>query len=92
MSGNRFKIPLNPPFSKGEEVWGKPFYNGEIYFPLTLTLSFQGREHINNDSNSFLSLGRKGGQASSEGLLPLGYGERDRIKVGVKLDKADVVN
>jgi hypothetical protein len=31
-----------------------------------------------------LSLGRKGGQASSEDLLPLGYGERDRIKVRVK--------
>ena len=32
-----------------------------------------------------LSLDRKkGGQASSEDLLPLGYGERDRIKVRVK--------
>jgi len=31
-----------------------------------------------------LSRGRKGGQASSEDLFPLGYGERDRIKVRVK--------
>jgi hypothetical protein len=31
-----------------------------------------------------LSLGRNGGQASSEDLLPLGYGEWDRIKVRVK--------
>jgi hypothetical protein len=28
--------------------------------------------------------GKKGGQASSEDLLPLGYGERDRTKVRVK--------
>jgi len=35
-------------------------------------------------SDYFLSLGRKGGQASSEDLFPLGYGERDRIKVRVK--------
>jgi hypothetical protein len=27
---------------------------------------------------------RKGGQASSEDLLPLGYGERDRVRVRVK--------
>jgi hypothetical protein len=33
----------------------------------------------------FLSIdGRKGGQASSEDLLPLGYGERERIKVRVR--------
>jgi hypothetical protein len=30
-----------------------------------------------------LSLGRKGGQASNEDLLPLGYGERDRAGVRV---------
>jgi hypothetical protein len=36
---------------------------------------------------NFLSFdGRKGGQASSEDLLPLGYGERDRIKVRVKIN------
>jgi len=35
-------------------------------------------------SSYFLSLGRKGGQASSEDLLPLGYGEQNRIKVRVK--------
>jgi hypothetical protein len=34
----------------------------------------------------FLSLGRKGGQASSEDLFPLGYGEWDRIKVRVKTE------
>jgi hypothetical protein len=33
-----------------------------------------------------LSLGRKGGQASNEDLLPLGYGERDRVRVRVKSD------
>jgi len=27
---------------------------------------------------------RKGGQASSEDLLPLGYGERERVRVRVK--------
>jgi len=27
--------------------------------------------------------GRKGGQASSEDLLPLGYGERERVRVRV---------
>jgi hypothetical protein len=33
----------------------------------------------------FLSLdGRKGGQASSEDLFPLGYGEWERTKVRVK--------
>jgi hypothetical protein len=45
-----------------------------IGIPLTLTLSLQGRENF--FSFHFLSLGRKGGQASSEDLLPLGYGER----------------
>jgi len=35
----------------------------------------------------FLSLGRKGGQVSSEDLLPLGYGERERIKVRVKKEE-----
>jgi hypothetical protein len=29
------------------------------------------------------SLGRKRGQASSEDLLPLGYGKRDRVRVRV---------
>jgi len=28
-----------------------------------------------------LSLGRRGGQASNEDLFPLGYGERDRVRV-----------
>jgi hypothetical protein len=32
-----------------------------------------------------LSLGRKGGQASSKDLLPLGYGERERARVRVSL-------
>jgi len=36
------------------------------------------------NSTFFLSLERKGYQASSEDLLPLGYGEWDRIKVRVK--------
>jgi hypothetical protein len=37
--------------------------------------------------NISLSLGRKGGQASNEDLLPLGYGERDRVRVRVKIIK-----
>jgi len=37
-----------------------------------------------------LSWGRKGGQASSEDLLPLGYGEWDRIKVRVDLSRGAV--
>jgi hypothetical protein len=52
-----------------------------LLISLTLTLSLQGRE-----DTSFLSLdGRKGGQASSEDLFPLGYGEWERIKVRVKM-------
>jgi hypothetical protein len=30
-----------------------------------------------------LSRGRQGGQASNEDLFPLGYGERDRVRVRV---------
>jgi len=30
--------------------------------------------------------GRKGGQASNGDLFPLGYGERDRVRVRVKID------
>jgi hypothetical protein len=44
-----------------------------------------------NLSNYLLSLGKKGGQASSEDLLPLGYGERDRIKVRVKLSLTESI-
>jgi hypothetical protein len=39
-------------------------------YPLPLIFSLQGREK---------------GQASSEDLLPLGYGERDRVRVRVNL-------
>jgi hypothetical protein len=40
---------------------------------------------LNRVSNLSLE-GRMGGQASSEDLFPLGYGERDRIKVRVKIN------
>jgi hypothetical protein len=43
-----------------------------------------GRAVICGDYKHSLSLGSKGGQASSEDLLPLGYGERDRARVRVK--------
>jgi hypothetical protein len=66
-------------------------------FPLSLTLSRQGRED-NVESFPFstgvllscsLSLDeRKGGQASSEDLLPLGYGERERLGEGENLEIA----
>jgi hypothetical protein len=43
--------------------------------------ALQGRENI----VYFLSLNwRRGGQASSEDLFPLGYGEWERMKVRVK--------
>jgi hypothetical protein len=41
----------------------------------------------------FLSLdGRKGGQASSEDLFPLGYGEWERIRVRVKPETIPLVS
>jgi hypothetical protein len=37
----------------------------------------------------FLSRGRRGGQASNEDLFPLGYGERERVRVRVKKLKGE---
>ena len=54
-------------------------------FSTPVTLSLIGQRGRLSGVLFFLSLGRKGGQASSEDLLPLGYGEWDRIKVRVKL-------
>jgi hypothetical protein len=56
-----------------------------LCLPLPLTPSLQGREN-----HSFIPspLGEVGGQASSEDLFPLGYGEWDRVRVRVKIVKS----
>jgi hypothetical protein len=55
-----------------------------------VTLSFSvSRSEGETSSSAYFPLSlseRKGGQASSEDLLPLGYGERERAGVRVKLE------
>jgi hypothetical protein len=54
----------------------------------TCSLSLEGEGWGVGEIKKYsLSLRRQGGQASSEDLLPLGYGERDRVRVRVKISK-----